>query len=63
MIDKDAEIARLRQALEDVTNPLEYLRRYAIRDGHELGGMAYVVANNLHFVQTIAREALTGVYT
>lgn len=54
----NSEIVRLRAALNDVTNPLEYLRRHAEADGNKLNGMAYQIANDLHFVQKIAKDAL-----
>lgn len=52
------EIVRLKAALTDVTKPLEYLRRHAEADGNKLSGMAYSIANDLHFVQKIAQDAL-----
>lgn len=52
------EIQRLRQALTDVTRPLEYLRRHAEADGNKLSGMALSIANDLHFVKRIASNAL-----
>lgn len=52
------EIRRLQGALRDVQNPLEYLRRYAAGEGAKLNGNACAIANELGFVQRIAREAL-----
>ena len=52
------EIRRLQGALRGVQNPLEYLRRYAASEGTKLNGNAYAIANDLGFVQRIAREAL-----
>ena len=52
------EIERLRQALEDVVNPLGHLRRYAEEQGRQLNGMAYGIANDLGYVQSIARKAI-----
>lgn len=54
------EIERLRLALTDVTNPLGNLKRYAEERGTTLNGSAYSIANNLSFVQRIAKEALEG---
>lgn len=61
-----AEIARLRgllgeaeAGLEDVINPLRKIQRDAAEQGARLSGMAYAVANNLHFVRDIARTALS----
>ncbi|MBY0618436.1 hypothetical protein [Sphingomonas ursincola] len=53
-----AEIARKDAALRDVVNPLGHLRRYAESQGHRLSGEAFQIANNLGFVQDIARKAL-----
>lgn len=53
-----AEIERLQQALRDVQNPLAMLQRKAEADGLQLSGMAYSIATDLHFVQSIARDAL-----
>lgn len=52
------EIERLRMALTDVVNPLGNLRRYAEENGTTLNGGAYGIANNLGFVQRIAKAAL-----
>jgi hypothetical protein len=52
------EIERLRLVLSDVVNPLENLRRYAAERGQTLNSSAYSIANNLGFVQEIAKEAL-----
>lgn len=52
------EIVRLKAALTDVTKPLEYIRRHAEADGNKLSNMAYSIANDLHFVQKIAKDAL-----
>ncbi|PZU75583.1 MAG: hypothetical protein DI530_15135 [Sphingomonas sp.] len=49
----------MRQALEDVCNPLGYLRRKAEAEGNRLGGMAYAIANDIATVQQIARDALS----
>lgn len=61
-----AEIARLRgllgeaeAGLEDVINPLRKIQRDAAEQGARLSGMAYAVANDLHFVRDIARTALS----
>jgi hypothetical protein len=56
--DLVVEIKRLRVALADVVNPLENLLRYAEESGTTLSGDAYGIANNLGFVQRIARAAL-----
>lgn len=52
------ENERLRQALEDVANPMSMIQRQAEAEGSQLSGMAYSIANDLGFVQTIARRAL-----
>jgi hypothetical protein len=55
---REAEVERLRQALEDVCNPLAYLQRMAEAEGNRLGGMAYAIANDINTVKGIARAAL-----
>jgi chromosome segregation ATPase len=53
-----AENERLRAALRDVINPLGSIRRDAESRGLKLSGMAYSIANDLGFVQKIAKDAL-----
>lgn len=55
---RDADVEQLKQALEDVCNPLAYLKRMAEAEGAKLGGMAYSIANDIATVQGIARAAL-----
>jgi hypothetical protein len=62
---KDAEIAALKErvaelegALNDVLNPLGYLKRQAEAEGNQLGGMAYAIANDPGTFRAIARAAL-----
>jgi hypothetical protein len=57
---REAEDERLRQALEDICNPLAYLQRMAEADGNRLSGMAYTIANDINTVQGIARAALSA---
>lgn len=57
---REVEIKRLRQALGDVINPIENLKRLAEQKGAVLNGNAYTIANSLSFVQSIARDALNG---
>ena len=54
-----SSVDAMRQALEDVCNPLGYLRRKAEAEGNRLGGMAYAIANDIATVQQIARDALS----
>lgn len=56
--EKDAEIAQLREALEDCANPLGHLRKMAEREGRQLSGMAYRIANDPATIRGIARAAL-----
>lgn len=53
-----AEVARLREALTDVVNPLGRMRRMAAAQGAQLSEVAYAIANDIHYVQDIARAAL-----
>ena len=54
-----SQIASLTAALQDVFNPLRKLERDAKAQGRQLNSMAYSIANDLHFVQSIAAEALS----
>lgn len=56
-----AENGLMREALENVVHPLLYLQRKAESEGARLGGQAYQIANDLPFVQSIARNALAQV--
>lgn len=60
VVDKDAEIDRLRQALTDVVDTMGYLKRKADAEGATLNGHAHSIANNLGVVREIARDALAG---
>ncbi|MET3710359.1 hypothetical protein ABIC65_001039 [Sphingomonas trueperi] len=46
------------EALENVVAPLALLQREAEARGNRLSGVAYSIANDLGFVQKIARDAL-----
>lgn len=54
------EIARLTAALVAISNPLEYLKQQADQQGKEPSPQAYSIANDLGFVQGIARQTLAG---
>ena len=58
LAELEAEVVRLREALEHVVNPLAVMRRKAEAEGRCLSGMAYSIATDLGFVQNIARTAL-----
>lgn len=62
-LDNTAVEGRYRQALEDVCDPLGYLRRRAEAEGSRLGGMAYAIANDIGTLQRIARDALSTAQT
>lgn len=49
------------QALRDIVEPIDYLRRYAEARGRHLGGAAYHIASSPHFLRQIAREALEAI--
>lgn len=53
-----AEIARYREALEEVADPIQAMRRRAEAEGSRLSGMAYSISNDIHYVKEIARAAL-----
>lgn len=52
--------AHLVEALEDVVDPLGYLKRHAEAKGSQLSGMAYQIANDPSFAKSIAKEALAA---
>lgn len=45
--------------LGDISNPIRALQREASAEGRKLSGAAYAIANDLHFVQGLARAFLT----
>jgi hypothetical protein len=49
---------QLVEALENIANPLSYLRRKAEKDGGKLNGHAIHIANDPEFLKSIARKAL-----
>lgn len=53
-------LRHLEKALNDVVSPMAALKRYADLKGARLNRMAYEVANNLGFVQGIAKKGLSG---
>lgn len=53
-------VERLRQALYDVTNPLDYMRRPIEAAGDKLSGQAFLMANDPEFIKDIARAALSA---
>lgn len=56
---KDAEIARLREALEDIVSPIAAMQRRANADGSKLdGGMAFMLSIDPEYLRGIARAAL-----
>jgi hypothetical protein len=52
------EVARLRQALQDIVDPLGKLKRDAEAQGAKLSGMAYQIGNSQSYIQGIAKDAL-----
>ena len=59
-VDDKAEIERLRHALQDVVDPIRVLLRYAEAEGAKLSDAAYSIANDIGYVQGIARDALAA---
>lgn len=55
---KDEEIARLREALEEIVNPLATMKLRAEAEGKKLSGMAWEIARTPSYLQGIAKEAL-----
>lgn len=54
------EIERLRQALQDVADPLGRIKRQADANGDRLSDLAYQIANSVGYIQSIARDALSS---
>ena len=61
LADTLAILDRYRKALEDVTDPLGHIKRLADAKGSRLSNLAYAIANDLSFVQGIAKAALTAI--
>jgi hypothetical protein len=53
----------VREALEDICNPIGYLQRKADAEGTKLSSMAYSIANSKELLQQIARDALAALST
>ncbi len=49
---------RLRLALEEIVNPLKFLRQRAEKEGLLLNEMAYSITHDVSYLQDIARKAL-----
>lgn len=47
-----------RNALEEIVNPLKFMRQRAEAEGMRLSGMAYEIANSVSHLQGIAKAAL-----
>ena len=52
------ENERLREALDEIANPVKHMRDEAERKGARLNGLAIQLANNAAFLRNIARDAL-----
>lgn len=52
------QVARYEQALKDIVDPIGYLRRYAESQNTTINGFAATLAQDPHFIKTIARKAL-----
>lgn len=51
-------LSEYEKALEDILDPLSYLRRRAEAEGNKLSGSAYAISNDIGCLKSIAREAL-----
>jgi hypothetical protein len=58
-IELEQQVARLRLAIEEIVSPLKFMQERAKADGRRLSGMAYSIANDPGYLQTIARRALS----
>jgi hypothetical protein len=54
-----SENKSLWEALDEIANPLTYMRKRAGAKGLRLGGMAHSIANSVGYLQGIARAALS----
>jgi len=48
-----------RLALEEIVNPLKFMKERAEANGERLSGLAYQIANDVHYLQGIAKQALS----
>lgn len=56
-----AENERLRLALEEIVNPLKFMRERAEAEGLQLSGMAYSISESVSHLRDIAKRALSNV--
>jgi hypothetical protein len=54
----EADNGRLREVLKDIIDPIRVMRRDAEVEGTSISGLACAMANDLGFVQSLARAAL-----
>jgi hypothetical protein len=60
--EKDAEIAKLRVALEEIAQPIAFIRKN-LKEGEALNGsMAIALANDPNYLKGIAKAALRDVF-
>lgn len=52
-------MVEMREALEEIVNPVAAMQRRAEAEGNRLSGMAYQIANDPAYLQSIARTALS----
>lgn len=58
-VKSPSDVSVLKEALEKIDNPIEYLQRKAKEEGYELDGLnAVQLSNSAHWLKQIAHEAL-----
>jgi hypothetical protein len=50
-LEYSEEADRLREALEEIVNPLQFMQRRAEAEGNRLSGMAYSLANDVEYLR------------
>lgn len=60
ILELEARIKVLTEALENIISPIVYLQKEAVKEGAKLDGLvAVALAKDPYFLQTIAEKALT----
>lgn len=54
----EEQIKLLREALEEIVEPVKFMKQRADAEGNQLSGMAWSIARETSYLQSIARQAL-----
>lgn len=52
------ELNRLKRALDEIENPLKYIKAGAEKEGKVVNGTAWDLCNDAHYLRSIATKAL-----